>query len=137
MTLSRLIDSLTGRAAAATPAQTPGAASSPHASPELAAMMMQCPALLFVPSQDTDRALGAQKDVRDRIADVLPGVVFDDVGRGAFARTGYTVTFDTGTEEYVHAVGVQVTGGAAAIPPLARLISKTGWRLVAQAPDHR
>lgn len=136
MTLSRLIDSLTGRAAAAAP-KTPGPASAPSASPELATMMLQCPALLFVPSQDTDQALGAQKDVRDRIAEVLPGVVFDESGHGAFARTGYTVTFDTGTEDYVHAVGVQVSGGAAAIPPLARLIAKTGWRLVPQAPDAR
>ena len=135
MTLSRLIDSLTGRAAAATPA-TPGPASAPSASPELAAMMLQCQALLFVPSQESDRALGAQKDVRERIAEVLPGVVFDDNGHGAFARTGYTVTFDTGTEDYVHAVGVHVDGGAAAIPPLARLISKTGWRLVPEAPDN-
>ena len=98
---------------------------------------MHSSSLLFVPARDSEHALGAQREVRERIANVLPGVVFDDEGHGAFTRTGYSVAFDTGNDDYVHAVGVQVSGGTAAMPPLARLISKTGWRLVPQTPDAR
>ena len=133
MTLSRLLDSLTGRDTADRPGAPPQT-NNPPSSPDVGALM-QSSALLFVPAKDSEHALGAQRDVRERISEVLPGVVFDDAGHGAFTRTGYSVAFDTGNEEYVHAVGVQVTGGSAAVPPLARLMSKTGWRLVAQAPD--
>ena len=133
MTLSRLIDSLTGRDAA-TPVDPPVRRNNPSSSPDVGALMHSS-SLLFVPAKDTEHALGAQRDVRERIADVLPGVVFNDEGHGAFTRTGYSVTFETGNEDYVHAVGVHVTGGKAAVPPLARLISKTGWRLVPQTPD--
>jgi hypothetical protein len=136
MTLSKLIDSLTGRESTAPPAAAPARKSTASSSPDVGALMKST-SLLFVPAKDTEHALGAQREVRERISDVLPGVVFDDGGHGAFTRTGYSVAFDTGNEDYVHAVGVQVTGGTAAMPPLARLISKTGWRLVSQTPDAR
>jgi hypothetical protein len=135
MTLSRLIDSLTGRDAA-TPDEAPVRRSNPSSSPDVGALMHSS-ALLFVPAKESEHALGAQREVRERIADVLPGVVFDEDGHGAFTRTGYSVAFDTGNEDYVHAVSVEVTGGTAAMPPLARLISKTGWRLVTQTPAAR
>jgi hypothetical protein len=125
MTFSRLLDSITGRDSTA-PA-TSGRSSS---SPDVGALVHSS-ALLFVPAKESEQALGPQREVRERIAEVLPGVVFDEAGHGAFTRTGYAVAFDTGNEDYVHAVSVQVTGGTAAMPPLARLISKTGWRLVA------
>jgi hypothetical protein len=135
MTLTRLIDSLTGRDASA-PEAAPARRSTPSSSPDVGALMHSS-LLLFVPAREGEHALGAQREVRERIADVLPGVVFDEHGHGAFTRTGYSVAFDTGSEDYVHAVSVEVTGGAAAMPPLARLISKTGWRLVPQAADPR
>ena len=96
---------------------------------------MHSSTLLFVPAKDSEHALGPQRDVRQRISEVLPGVVFDDEGHGSFTRTGYSVAFDTGNEDYVQAIVVHVTGGTAAMPPLARMISKTGWRLVAQASE--
>ena len=136
MTLSKLIDSLTGRESTAPPAAAPARKSTASSSPDVGALMKST-SLLFVPAKDTEHALGAQREVRERISDVLPGVVFDDEGHGAFTRTGYSVAFDTGNEDYVHAVAVQVTGGTAAMPPLARLISKTGWRLVSQTPEGR
>ncbi len=136
MTLSKLIDSLTGRESTAPPAAAPARKSTASSSPDVGALMKST-SLLFVPAKDTEHALGAQREVRERISDVLPGVVFDEEGHGAFTRTGYSVAFDTGNEDYVHAVGVRVTGGTAAMPPLARLISKTGWRLVSQTPDAR
>jgi hypothetical protein len=134
MTLTRLIGSLTGRDTAGHSGAPLAPQHKPGSSPDVGALM-ESSALLFVPADEAEHALGAQRDVRERIAEVLPGVVFDDEGRGAFRRMGYSVAFDTGNEDYVHAVGVQVTGGTAAMPPLARLISKTGWRLVAQAGE--
>jgi hypothetical protein len=130
MTISKLIDSLTRRDSTVGSGEAPPRKSTPSSSPDLGALM-QSSALLFVPAKDSEHALGPQRDVRERIAEVLPGVTFDEDGHGTFTRTGYSVAFDTGTEDYVHAVSVRVTGGSAAIPPLARLISKTGWRLVA------
>jgi hypothetical protein len=126
MTLSDLIGSLTRRDAAESSAPR-RPVSNPSSSPDVMALV-EAKGLRFVPRGD-DRALGPQRDVRDRIADVLPGVTFDDEGHGAFARTGYTVTFETGSEDFVAKVRVQITGGVAAMPPLQRLAAKTGWRL--------
>ena len=125
MTLSSLFESLTRRDA------TP-----PHTEPSAAttseiAQLLQAGALQFVPGSEADQDLGALGDVRERIADVLPGVVFDEQGHGAFVRTGYSVTFATGCDERVTTVRVQTVGGTAAIPPLQRLAAKTGWRLEA------
>jgi hypothetical protein len=131
MTLSSLIGSLTRRDAdAPSPPRRP--ISNPSSSPDVMALV-EANALRFVPRGD-GRTLGAQRDVRERIADVLPGVTFDDDGHGAFARTGYTVTFDTGCDDFVAKVIVHITGGVAAMPPLQRLAAKTGWRLESDEP---
>jgi hypothetical protein len=135
MTLSRLFDSLTGRDSAAGSDRPPARKSAPSASSPDVGALMHSSTLRFMPAKDSEHALGTQRDVRQRIAEVLPGVVFDEEGHGSFTRTGYSVAFDTGSEDYVPAVTVHVTGGTAAMPPLARLISKTGWRLVAQTPN--
>jgi hypothetical protein len=128
MTLSRLIDSLTGRESSPASGATPARRPSPPSSPDLAALLRSS-TLQFVPAREHEHALGSQLEVRERISDVLPGVTFDEEGRGAFTRTGYAVAFNTGSEDRVHAVRVEVTGGAAALPPLQRLAAKTGWRL--------
>jgi hypothetical protein len=129
MTFSRLLDSITGRDSTA-PSAAPPTGGGSSSTPDVGALLHSS-ALLFVPAKESEHALGPQRDVRERIAEVLPGVVFDEAGHGAFTRTGYAVAFDTGNDDYVHTISVQVTGGTAAMPPLARLISKTGWRLVA------
>ena len=123
--LSRVLASLTGREAAP---PAPEGTMRPASSPDVAALLRSSE-LRFVPASADEHSLGAQRDVRDRIADVLPGVKFDDEGHGAFTRTGYSVEFDTGSDDQVGAVRVQVTGGMAALPPLQRLAAKTGWRL--------
>ena len=135
MTLSSLIGSFTlpraqsrGRSETSNVPLPGKRASAPDAG-----ALAQFSSLQFVPGKETEHALGAQREVRERIADVLPGVVFDEEGRGAFARTGYTVSFDTGLEDYVRVVRVEITGGSAAMPPLTRLMSKTGWRLTPAA----
>jgi hypothetical protein len=116
MSLSSLIGSLTRRDADASSAPR-RPISNPSSSPDVMALV-EAKGLRFVPRGD-DRSLGAQRD----------GVTFDEEGHGAFARTGYTVTFDTGCEDFVARVRVQISGGVAAMPPLQRLAAKTGWRL--------
>ena len=126
MSLSSLLESLTRREAPHPPAEHAHAG----AYDEIAHLLEGAP-LRFVPASDADSDLGALQDVRERIADVLPGVVFDEAGHGAFTRNGYAVEFETGRDERVADVRVQVVGGAAAAPPLQRLAAKTGWRLEA------
>jgi hypothetical protein len=126
MTLNRVIASLTGRASAAPPSQPAAPAPDPNM-----ARLLESGSLQFTPGQPGEESLGAARDVRRRIAEILPSIVFDLNGRGAFVRTGYTLVFDTGAEEDVRVVRVEVSGGLAAMPPLLRLEIKTGWRLTA------
>jgi hypothetical protein len=126
MTLSSLLGSLTRRDAQA-PAPPRRPISNPSSSPDVMALV-EAKGLRFVP-RGSERTLGARREVRERIADVLPGVTFDDDGHGAFTRTGYEVLFDTGSDDFVSEVHVHITGGVAAMPPLQRLAAKTGWRL--------
>lgn len=134
MTLTRVIASLTRREADSAPAAHVATRPVPvvRVSPLIAASSLQ-----FVPAKEGDHSLGATREVRERIADILPGVAFDEDGHGAFTRTGYSVSFDTGDEDQVRVVRVQISGGAAAIPSLQRLSAKTGWRLVADEPKER
>lgn len=128
MTLSRVFATLTGRDSESAPKR----AASSGSSPDVAATLLKSERLQLVPGRGAEHTLGTAREVRERIAEILPSVTFDDDGRGAFTRTGYSVSFDTGTEDYVRAVAVQITGGPAAVPPIARLLAKTGWRLVNQ-----
>ena len=131
MTLSRVFATLTGREVE--PARR--RAVSQDSSPEVMAALLKSERVRFLPAASGDHILGGAHDVRERIAEILPGVTFDESGHGTFARTGYALAFDTGTEDHVRCVGVHITGGAAAVPPLARLIAKTGWRLESAAQD--
>lgn len=128
MTLSRVFASLTRRE----PEPAPRRAAATDSSPTVTAVLLKSERLQFVPGAGGEHTLGTVREVRERIAEILPSVTFDEQGRGAFTRTGYSVAFDTGHDDYVRAVAVHITGGPAAVPPLARLLSKTGWRLVPQ-----
>jgi hypothetical protein len=128
MTLSRVFATLTGRDSEPSTRR----AAAPGSSPDVAGTLLSSERLQLVPGRGGEHTLGPTREVRERIAEILPSVTFDDEGRGAFTRTGYSVSFDTGHEDHVRAVKVQITGGPAAVPPIARLIAKTGWRLVAQ-----
>jgi len=132
MTLSRVLASLTGRHAEPTPSTRRPA--SHDSSPVVAAALLKSDHLQLVPASASAHSLGTAREVRERIAEILPGVVFDEDGRGTFARTGYAVTFDTGTDDYVRAVALEITGRPAAVPSIARVIAKTGWRLAPRTP---
>jgi hypothetical protein len=129
MRLSRVLASLTGRQPEPAPRMTVD-----DSSPVVTAALLKSDRLQFLPAASREHSLGPAREIRERIAEILPGVAFDDDGRGAFTRTGYAIVFDTGTDESVRLVSVQIAGGRAAVPPLARLIAKTGWRLVVEEP---
>jgi hypothetical protein len=128
MTLTSLFESFTRRETTV-PAADPGQAQAGEI-----AQLVEAGEVQFVPASTSDADLGAAHDVRGRIADVLPGVSFDESGQGAFTRTGYALEFDTGADDRVASVHVHVVGGAAAVPPLQRLVAKTGWHLAAIDP---
>jgi len=127
MSLSSVFASLTGREQAVRMSATLPACQQPAGD---LAKLLERPALRLVPETASDGPLGDCAEVRERISDILPGVNFDDQGRGVFRRTSYSVSFDTGCDDPVHTVRVQVTGGVTALPSLQRLIAKTGWKLV-------
>jgi hypothetical protein len=128
MTLSRVLASLTGRHTAAPPRMA-----GKDSSPVVTAAILQSDRLQFLPSTSGEHSLGPTREVRERITEILPGVTFDDDGRGSFTRTGYSIAFETGTADCVRSVSVRVSGGRAAAPPLTRLAAKTGWRLAVDA----
>lgn len=84
------------------------------------------------PSSELERApaLGTQAAVRGGLAQVLPGIVFDDDGRGHFSRPDHAIRLDLGTSPQVWTATVDVTGSDAA-GALRRLIMQTGWRAYA------
>jgi hypothetical protein len=133
MTFSRVLASLTGRQAEPSPAARRPA--SHDSSPAVAAALLKSDHLQLVPAATGEHSLGSAREVRERIAEILPGVTFDEHGRGTFARTGYSVTFDTGADDYVRSVVLEITGRPAAVPSIARIIAKTGWRLAPRDPQ--
>ena len=74
--------------------------------------------------------LGTQDEVRSLIVMSLPGIAFDDTGRGTFTVFSGSVEVDVRTEDPVHTAVVTVRGAAA--PAVARLLDETGW--LAYAP---
>jgi hypothetical protein len=73
--------------------------------------------------------LGAQEDVRAQLAASLPGITFDDRGRGRFTVRAGSVVVDVRSDEPVHTAIVVVHGNAG--PAVARLLDESGWRAYA------
>ena len=73
--------------------------------------------------------LGTQADVRARIAAILPSIVFDDTGKGRVADADHSVEIDLGRGDPVYTAVVELKGNA--LPLLAALLEKTGWRAYA------
>jgi hypothetical protein len=83
-----------------------------------------------VPATQLDYAerLGQRSAVAARIADLLPGTIFDAQARGTFARAGYRITFTLVGEDPT-AVVVEVDG-TEGLAPIKRVTDRTGWRAV-------
>lgn len=74
--------------------------------------------------------LGTQHSVRSALAQVLPGITFNDHGLGQFNQADHTMLFDLGDGPQVWTATVDVTGDAAP-EALRDLIMRTGWRAYA------
>lgn len=74
--------------------------------------------------------LGPQPAVRTALAQVLPGITFNDHGLGQFNADDHSILMDIGIEPQVWAATVDVTGEAAP-RALRHLITQTGWRAYA------
>lgn len=74
--------------------------------------------------------LGTQHSVRSALAQVLPGITFNDHGLGQFNHADHTMLFDLGDGPQVWTATVDVTGDAAP-EALRDLIMQTGWRAYA------
>ena len=74
--------------------------------------------------------LGSQKEVRAIVAASLPGIAFDERGKGTFTVRSGSVDVDVRNDEPAYTAVVTVWGNAS--PAVARLLEESGW--VAYAP---
>jgi len=117
-----------------------GAAASPHeriisaippATPEFRRLMLvNLPPTAALSALEGAPPLGAQPAVRNALAQVLPGITFNDHGLGQFNAADHTILMDLGVAPQVWAATIDVTGEAAP-GALRRLITQTGWRAYA------
>ena len=82
-------------------------------------------------SADIEHAppLGTQNEVRSLIVMSLPGIEFDDEGRGTFVVRAGRVDVDLRADDPVVTAVLTVRGNAS--PAVARLLDETGWQAFA------
>lgn len=93
-------------------------------------MLVNLPPYAALSALESAPPLGAQQSVRSSLAQVLPGITFNDHGLGQFNGSDHSILMDLGMAPEVWAATVDVTGEAAATA-LRRLITQTGWRAYA------
>ena len=93
-------------------------------------MLVNLPPTAALSALEEAPPLGAQPAVRNALAQVLPGISFNDHGLGHFNAIDHTILMDLGIAPQVWAATVDVTGEAAPAA-LRRLITQTGWRAYA------
>ena len=76
--------------------------------------------------------LGTQDEVRSLMVLSLPGISFDDSGRGTFTVRAGSVEIDLRADDPVYTAVVTVRGYAT--PAVARLLDETGWQAYAPHP---
>lgn len=74
------------------------------------------------------KPLGDRSVVIARLKELLPGLAFDDKGKGTFARGGYTIRF-TLEGDLPERVEIEIDK-AEAFAPVKRIVDRTGWRPV-------
>lgn len=90
-------------------------------------MLLNLPATATVADIETAPPLGSQAQVRDRLSSVLPGVTFDEFGRGSYNRPDVAVSIDLAKKWVVHTAVLDLEGEAAE-RTLQKLLATTGWR---------
>lgn len=76
--------------------------------------------------------LGSQDEVRSLMILSLPGMSFDDAGRGTFTVRAGSVEIDLRADDPVYTAVITVRGYAT--PAVARLLDETGWQAFAPKP---
>jgi hypothetical protein len=76
--------------------------------------------------------LGSQDEVRSLMILSLPGISFDDSGRGVFTVRAGSVEVDLRVDDPVYTAVVTIRGYAT--PAVARLLDETGWQAYAPNP---
>lgn len=120
-------------AAAPSPEGAPAmsANAAPRPTPEFRRLMLvNLPPNAAASELENATPLGTQHAVRSALAQVLPGITFNDRGLGQFNRADHTILFDLGDGTQVWTATVDVTGDAAP-EALRDLIMQTGWRAYA------
>ena len=103
----------------------------PRQAPEFRRLMLvNLPPNAAAAELENATPLGTQHAVRSALAQVLPGITFNDHGLGQFNRADHTMLFDLGDGPQVWTATVDVTGDAAP-EALRDLIMRTGWRAYA------
>lgn len=90
-------------------------------------MLLNLPATATIADIETAPPLGSQSQVRDRLQSVLPGLSFDDDGRGRFSRPDVKASLDLARLEIVHTAVIDLEGEGAE-RTLQHVLSQTGWR---------
>ena len=93
-------------------------------------MLVNLPPYAALSALEDAPPLGPQPAVRTALAQVLPGITFNDHGLGQFNADDHSILMDLGVEPQVWAATVDVTGDAAP-KALRHLITQTGWRAYA------
>ena len=93
-------------------------------------MLVNLPPYAALSALEDAPPLGAQPAVRNALAQVLPGITFNDHGLGQFNADDHSILMDLGVEPQVWAATIDVTGEAAS-KALRHLITQTGWRAYA------
>lgn len=93
-------------------------------------MLVNLPPYAALSALEDAPPLGPQPAVRNALAQVLPGITFNDHGLGQFNADDHSILMDLGVEPQVWAATIDVTGEAAS-KALRHLITQTGWRAYA------
>jgi len=107
-------------------ASHPGAVST-RTGPQL--MLLNLPPLPSPRDIENAPPLGSQDDVRSLMVMSLPGIEFDEQGRGKFTVRSGAVEVDLRTDDPVYTAVLTVRGSAS--PAVARLLEETGWQAYA------
>ena len=74
--------------------------------------------------------LGPAAQVRRRIAKHLPGVDWSEPEWGLYEGDGFTIEFNTGSDDPIDSIMLHVRGGGDAIAVLLKFAKPNGWSLL-------
>lgn len=74
--------------------------------------------------------LGPAAQVRRRIAKHLPGIDWSEPAWGVFEGDGFTIEFNSGSDDPIDSMMLHVRGGGDAIAALLKFAKPNGWSLL-------